>query len=553
MSVSIIILGSIFSLLSSAVISYISMATMVGPWIAPTIVLMTSMIFKFTRMRNGQEMTTSLALVQTIGSVGGIIAMGIGFTLPTLYFLDPELFAVWLKNPVYFCTLIGTTCLAAGSLGMWLGRMMRDRLVLKEKLAFPVSTMIHKTITSQSQGLQAKRMMLGFSSSAIFCLLRDGFLGFKGLLPKTLFFFSGTVGKALPFALWPTLWAIGFTTGSVVALPLLVGMVSKYVVLAPLNSTFFSLGEENFTMAFCSGLVVAEVVAGLRGYPKIISKTLKGVFGPGQLDKLKERFTGPPTNKSGAVAVDMAYRGGAVLRDNREASFAILSSMLLLSYLGFSLPAQVLLLVLVSIATYQIAHLSARVGLVPFGRFATFVMLPMMLLFGLSSLQLTMVCVFANICFGVATDLLFDYKVGNLCSVSEKRIHRAQWLGLLITSVTIGFFLWLLFVNFDLGSAELCAQRGRSRALLIQSTGFNYWVMICGAIFGMVIKKLKVSPALTLGGILMPNSISIGLVLGGMTARLTKQNEGLGTFWSGVFASESLWILVRMLLKLFGG
>ncbi len=551
MNASIILLGSFFSLLSSAVISYISMATMVGPWIAPTIVLMTSMLFKLSRMQDKQGMTTSLALVQTIGSVGGIIAMGIGFTLPTLFFLDPELFAAWLRSPVYFCTLIGTTCLSAGALGMWLARMMRDRLIQKDKLAFPVSAMIHKTITSQSQGIAAKRMMLGFSSSAIFCLLRDGFLSFKGILPKTMYFLSGTVGKALPFALWPTLWAIGFTTGSIVALPLLVGMVSKYVVLAPLNSTFFSLGEENFTMAFCSGLVVAEVVAGLKGYPKIISKTLKGVFGPDSLQKLKEKFV-TPTNKSGAVAVDMAYRGGVVLRDNREASFAILSSLLLLSYLGFSLPAQILLLVLVSIATYQIAHLSARVGLVPFGRFATFVMLPMMLMFGLNSLQLTMVCVFANVCFGVATDLLFDYKVGNLCAVSERRIHRAQWLGLIITSLTIGFFLWLLFTNFDLGSAELCAQRGRSRALLIQSTGFNYWVMLCGAMFGMLIKKLKVSPALTLGGILMPNSISIGLVLGGITSRLTKQNEGLGTFWSGVFASESLWILVRMLLKLFG-
>ena len=562
MNATIIILGSLFTLLSSAVISYISMATMVGPWIAPTIVLLTSMILKLRTRSPGSQTMATLALVQTIASVGGIIAMGIGFTLPTFYFLDGAAWQAMLAQPVQFCALIAGVCFAAGSLGIALARMMRGRMLEQENLGFPVSTLISNTITSQSQGTQAKRLLAGFGISGVFCFLRDGFLSFRGVIPKALYVLPSIAGTALPISLWPTLWAIGFTTGSMVALPLLVGMLSKYLVLAPLNmhslylpiSLFGVLDNETFTMAFCSGLVVSEVLFGLKNYPKIILKTISGVFGSDVLVRVKataKSFT-RPTNKSGAVAVDMVYRGSTFVRDNAESTVALVASLLMLSYLQFSFFSSVVLLTLIAVATYQICHLAARIGLVPFGRFATFVMLPMMLIFPLSAFQITMLCVFANVCFGVASDLLFDYKVGNLCSVSTQRIHRAQWLGLIITSLSIGFFLWLLFTNFDLGSAELCAQRGRSRALLISSTGFNYWVLLCGALFGLVIKKFKVSPALTLGGILMPNSISIGLMLGGLTARITKQNKELGTFWSGVFASESLWILVRMLLKFFG-
>ena len=45
----IIIVGIIFTIFSTAILSYISMATMVGPWIAPIIVLMSSAILKFRR------------------------------------------------------------------------------------------------------------------------------------------------------------------------------------------------------------------------------------------------------------------------------------------------------------------------------------------------------------------------------------------------------------------------------------------------------------------------------------------------------------------------
>ena len=82
------------------------MVTMIGPWIAPTLVLMGSLILK---MRNKNQISQELALMQTVGSVGGIIGAGIGFSLPTLYFLDKNLFNNWLEQPIAFCIIIFTS------------------------------------------------------------------------------------------------------------------------------------------------------------------------------------------------------------------------------------------------------------------------------------------------------------------------------------------------------------------------------------------------------------------------------------------------------------
>ena len=129
------------------------------------------------------------------------------------------------------------------------------------------------------------------------------------------------------------------------------------------------------------------------------------------------------------------------------------------------------------IATYQISYLGGKIGLVQFGRFATFVMIPTMFIFRLDAVQITLLCVFVSVCAATATDLLFDYKVGELCEVEFSRIYRYQWLGLLVTALGLGLFLWLLFSNLQLGTAELFAQRGKSRALLIQSINFD-WIVV---------------------------------------------------------------------------
>ncbi len=546
----VIIPSIVFTIFATAVLSYVSMATMIGPWIAPAIVLLTSLVFKLRRIpKNRSETNKEMALIQTVGSVGGILGVGVGFSLPTLYFLDPDAFNALIQFPVYFCTLIAVVCFAAGGFGIWLARCFADKFVEEERLEFPVSQMIYKMISSQSQEKQANSMMFGLGASGLICFLRDGVFRIQGILHKVYYIFPRFFGKEMVFAITPMLWAIGFIVGGGIVFPLLVGMFSKYFILYPLNNhanylpfyLFSPFKYYDFVTAFCSGLVLSELIMGLLKYPKIILKKIKSFSGYDFFEKTKD-LNGVYRNK---------LKTNSKFLINLEPVLTILGCIIILSYFKFSFFAQAFLLIAIVLFTYQISYLGGKIGLITFGRFATFIMIPMMLLFKLDFMQITFLCVFFNVCAGVASDLLFDYKVAQLCDLSFKKVHRYQWFGLVITSLCIGFFLWLLFTTFQVGSADLFAQRGKSRALLIQSLNFDFTVLFLGFLFGYILKKLKISPTMVFGGILMPNSLTIGLVVGALISWYTKKSEKYFPLWSGVFAGESIWILVSILLRLF--
>jgi len=544
MNIFTITLSILLTIFSTTVLAYISMATMIGPWIAPTIVLIAGLAFKLKFYsppitKRNQE----LALIQTVGSIGGIVATAVGFTLPTLYFLDKQGFENLLASPLLFCSLIGITILGAGSLGILLGQAFKHRFLIQDNLPFPVSHVIHKTITSQTQSNQAKRMIVGFSATGLLGFLRDGL----NLIPKNIYLFPSLFNQQFPITIMPTLWAIGFITGTSIALPLLVGMLSKYLILHPVNchslylpfKLFPVLSETQFTMAFCSGLILAQVLPSLLKYPAIIWNSIKHHSGYSYLHRFKSCKT---LIKKFIVAPAKPLK-------NFEAFFSIIITTALFTYLQFPLVALPLIILLTIIAAYNISYIAGEIGFAQIGRFTTFVMIPTMLLFKLSPLQITMLCVFVSSCITTSTDLLFDYKIGELCNLTSDQIRRYQWLGLIVTALCLGFGLWLLLTNLQLGTAELFAQRGKARALLIQSFSFNWTVVGLGFGYGSLLKKLKINPTMVFGGILMPNGLTIGLLIGAVTTYFTKERKDHFSLFSGVFVAESLLIILSILIK----
>jgi hypothetical protein len=149
-----------------------------------------------------------------------------------------------------------------------------------------------------------------------------------------------------------------------------------------------------------------------------------------------------------------------------------------------------------------------------------------------------------------ASNLLFSAKVGDLEHVSRKKIHRYTWLGLVITAVAIGACIWLLCTHFTLGSAELFGQRGRSRALLIQSFSFDLRIVSLGFLYGYALRLFRLSPTMVFGGLLMPNNLTIGLSIGALMSAYSKDAKSEHPFWSGMLAGDSLWELVSIACKM---
>lgn len=558
MNIVVIVAGVFFALFSSLVMSYISIATMVGPWIAPTLVLLGQLLLRvlYQQKRHAlahDERTSMVACMQAIGAGGGIIATGIGFVLPTLYFLEPETFNHWLACPWRFCSMIMGLCLSAGGLGLLLGRWWAPKFIDQEQLPFPVSQLTHQMITSQTHADQSRRMFLGVFATTLLCFLRDGVGAIGAFISKTYYVLPTVFHHELGIMMMPAYWAIGFSVGLTFTVPLLVGMISKYIVLYPLMhhaqwlpwTVFEAPSMDALSVAFCSGIILCELVLGLKSYVRKVIRWLMKRASNSTMQEYHSRW----------ISIQQWMQQHVVrehfsLRAMKLFIPVFLMVVCLLTYFGFSPLTQLLLVLFTIIATHAITKIGGEIGMIPFGRFSTFIILPLLIFFGINAVQVTIACVFFDICAATASDLLFDYKTGDLCGVNRKRMYRYQWIGLLATAIGTGLFLWLLFTNLQLGSETLFAQRSRAKSLLIQSLHFDLVIVGLGIMFGMLLKRCRINPTMVFGGLIMPNTITLSLLFGSLFTRLTNNTERWQSLCAGVLAAESLWIIISIVIKM---
>jgi len=538
MKIIIILVSCILSFFATAVMSYIAMATAIGPWITPTVVLSSVLLFKvFT----GHIYMRNIAFATVASSVGGIVATALGFSFPALYFLDSSLFDAWLAAPLYFIAVIIGISLAGGWLGMWIANVAEHKLLVEEKLPFPIGELAYSMMVAASNHIRkAYELTIGFLGTMLFCVVQNGIQALQGFIPKTCTIFGPlTLGyvciPVIRFDLLPIFWAVGFVTGHVIAVPLVVGVLSKILLLEPLNklSWFSHLSPVEFVLAFCSGMVLAGAVSGFIGLPKQLWRGVKNI---------KKKI-----NNDQVVSWSKVHINGLSFDQLIELGLLLVFCIFFLTYFGFSFLAQVYLLVFSAICAYQIAAIAGKIGLALLGRYATFVMVPGMLFFGWNSVQLVLVSTFVQIAGGVATDILFGRKIGKLAAIDHTTLKRYQYLGLVVSAISAGIIMWLLIRHFQLGSDGLFAPKAQARRLLIDAKQFDYWVLIIGALFGHLLKKVKINPTLVFGGLLMPVNLVIGLVFGGLCTKLTKDKEAWYPFWSGVFAANSIWMLLQAL------
>jgi hypothetical protein len=526
----------IFSFFSTAVMSYISMATPIGPWIAPTITLLSLLIFKLFSVKNP---TRSLVLVTTASSIGGIVATACGFSYPTLFFLDPILFNSWMESPGYFAMIMTGISFSAGSFGLVFANVFEKQLIEKQELPFPIGQLVYKMIAASTHIKKAYELMAGFVGTTLFCILQDGISTFTGFIPRLYvlvdeFQWSVFMVPRVEFMMWPMLWAIGFVTGHVIAIPLAVGALAKVILVDPVNQLYFDgLTNVEFVLAFASGMVVHGAVTGfmsLRG-------TLHSSVGWMRHNVLRGNFH----------KIDTSTYSLEAFRSHSGLAVPVISSVILFTYFQMPFASQLFVLLGAFACTYQIAVIAGKIGLAPLGRFATFVMIPAMLIFNVNYIHIVFIATFIEVAGGVAADILFGRKVAYLAQVDRKQVIAFQWLGLVVSSLAIGGIFWLLINQFELGSPELFAYKAQSRRLLISAKAFDFGVLIIGALFSALLGRMKINPMLVLGGLLMPINISLGLIFGGFLTWFTKNRDEWEPLWSGVFAANSLWMIIKAL------
>ena len=528
----IIFLSFFLSLFSTAVLLYIAIATYIGPWIAPTIALISLLIMRL--IAHNFSTTKAVAYITCASSVGGMVATAVGFSYPTLYFLDPVLFSQSLKSPFYFSGIITGLTLAAGLFGFWIADFWENDFLDNLQLPFPIGEMTCKVIVAHKSVRKAYELVGGFLSSFFFSLSQTGIKNCRGIIPAGVTLvsshaFGPVVLPAIHILFSPFLWAIGFVTGKLIAQPLIIGACARFMIIDPLAALFFpSLGNDNFLFAFCGGMMVCGTASSFRHLPAMIYKGLK---------KYAHYFSSLSSHN-------------VRMRDHFPRFISLtcicVGIIIFLSYLHFPLITQIYLLITSYACTYNIALITGKMGLATLGRFATFVMVPAMFLFNLTKFQFIYIATFVEIAGAVAADVLNGRKIGRECHLSRPHLRAAQIFGLVVSCAAVGILLWCFLQKFHLGSTDFFAGRAQSRALLMSVSSFDYAALILGVIFSYLLQLLKANPLLVLGGILMPLNFSIGLLLGAAGTFLVKDPDEWVPFWSGVFAASSLWMLMRL-------
>lgn len=524
-----IVTSIIFAIFSTSVMTYITLATPIGPWMGPTLAMLGILGIRCI----GHFTTNNLLYAVSAGSIGGILATAFGFSLPTYYFLNPEHFNSVMAQPVLACSIITALALAGGLLAWWLSLHIKKTLLYEQELPFPVGVLVYNIASSVHEIGSLKRLLAGFLSTSVYCALQIK-RWFGTLIPSSWTLFSSArIGlikiPAVQFSMTylPMLWAIGFIAGSMITVPLLIGTLTRIFFTDIVQVLYFpAISDAEFILAFCSGMVVAGACGGLIDTPR----------------QLYSFF-----NKQRAVVKKREATKWHSIFVSWQCWLALGTACAVLTYFQFSLVAQLYIIFFTLLCAYQIAAIAGKIGLALLGRFATFVMLPGLVIFGFTGLQATVVATLVEVCGGVTTDIMFGQRAASLAQLSPKRMFYFQLLGIVVSSVTLAVVFWLLVTHFQLGSELLFAERGQARALLVKAVTFDYTVLALGMVYGFVLKKCKANPMLVLGGLLMPLPLSLGLVLGGLSSHLVTNKEKWEPFCSGMFAANALWMVFQAL------
>lgn len=532
-------LALVFTALATVVMSYISLTVPIGPWIEPTLVLIGVLIFAAIRhyfVTSHQESILSYAVIG--GGIAGITASACAWSVPALYFLQPTLFAAWLKQPWYFFAIHAALVVSAGGFGLLLARWYERPLLDEKKLVFPIGQMVFQSLNITEQLAKGWQLLAGVVSAFAY----GAATLFRQIIPaKLVILQSSKVGwfvvpKLVLYPdLIPMLWAIGFIAGKMLAVPFAVGALLQFFAVGPLNHFLFPhVTSETFLLALCAGLVLEGAVV---SFWELGKKTLHIMH----WEKLRSWLT--------MTRVSQRLTSFNLQRTHRLELLVVIGLFItFFMWLQLSLLTQLFVILGTSMCVYELMVFMGRVGLAPLGRFATFVMLPALVLFGITPVQATLVAAFVEIAGGVAADAMSGKKIGRLAGLDEVWVHRMQWISLLATGLLIGVVFWLLYTHFGIGVTPLIAQKAQARALLIGSYTFDFWVVGLGVMLGYLLKRMHVATSLVLGGLLMPYDISLILIAGGFSTYLIRKPQEQVPFWSGVFAASSLWMIGKALL-----
>ncbi|MEN3044334.1 MAG: oligopeptide transporter, OPT family [Candidatus Hydrothermales bacterium] len=474
-------------------------------------------------------------MVQTIASAGESLAAGIIFTIPALILigLNPTIFYIFL------------TSLLGGLLGVLFMVTVRKRFIEEEdrELPFPEGRACAEVLKAGDEGgHKAKTVFEGLISGFTFRFLA---IGFK-LFPD--YFLINLKNKlTLSFENSPALLGVGIILGKRISFLLLAGGLLGWLVFIPLIGNYVPDAKVLDTYSIWSKYIRyigagAVFSGGLISFLKIL------------LNLIKERkfFSFKPGKKDLPLSFIV---------------FSVLIIYFLISLLDI-FNQNFFTSFLIIIFSFIFVVVSSRiVGLVGSssnpvsGMTIATLFLVSLLIYILGGkgiyAMFTSLTIGAFICISaaIAGDISQDLKTGFLVGATPKLQQIGEIIGVITSSIFIGFTLFILHKAYVIGSERLSAPQATLMSLIVKGifeAQFPIHLFISGITVSIFLEILGISSLPVAVGLYLPFSLSTTIALGGILSEIIKKKEKGILLASGYVAGDAISGILLALIIITG-
>lgn len=505
-------LSIFFSIMSTVVMTYLTMNSQVGPWFAPIFVI--SGVVLLSLVNRTYQFMEQMLFVIASGSVGGMVGVCLGSTIPVLHFLHEDLFVSWSLSPVMFSVTMGLFVMIATLCAFAIVYLLKVPVLKNQELSFPMSQFFYDLLYTDRHVnhhiSMAKGLLIAVAWEGLIWVSRV-FL----LVPYIQL-------QVLPFML-----TIGFLTGWTGTVPVAWGIGLQYLVLW-ITQFLFSSDDA------VEGQVIITIVIGM-----LLSWLVYefGKFVMHHVLRMKENRGSFWRN-----FYFWLYRYKVVILSGVVTIFVFKLLSLPISLLGYIIMATLFL-------SYIVARSVGEVGVVDVQSFSWILIFPLMCLLKLSVLWLLLIATLGLLIFGIVIDLLFSYKIAQLLGLGDRKLLKHQFFGCVISACCVGFILWWFMYKFGLHDNEMVYSNALELSQFIKYQVYDYRVVGLGMCLGLGLIFLKQDMLCIAGAMLLSPMLGIMLIIAGYFSSRINNPVQWYPLCFGFYAGYSVLVL---LVGLFG-